>query len=67
MQRRAGTDIFDIRARQDGDHVAMLDTEIVADDSIDASAAIVKLLVGENNENGILSLFASDEDCVASE
>lgn len=45
----------------------MLDSEIVADDPVDASAAIVKLFVGEDDENGILPLFATSKDCVASE
>jgi hypothetical protein len=61
------TDIFDIGTRVDGDHVTVLDSEVVANNSVDASAAVIELIVGENDENGILSLLASNQDGVASE
>jgi hypothetical protein len=51
----------------DGDHVTMLDSEVVANNSVDASAAVIELIVGENDENGILSLLASNQDGVTSE
>jgi hypothetical protein len=61
------TDIFDIGTRVDGDHVTVLDSEVVANNSVDASAAVIELIVGENDENGILSLLASNQDGVTSE
>lgn len=61
------TYIFDIGTRVDGDHITMLDSEVVANNSVDASAAVIELIVGENNENGILSLLASNQDGVTSE
>ena len=66
--RRGGeTDIFDIGARVDGDHVTVLDAKVVADDSVDASAAVIELLIGKNDKDRLLSLLAADEHGVASE
>lgn len=61
------TDVFDIGASMDGDHVTMLDSQVVADNSVDASAAVIELLVSEDNEDRLLSLLASDEHGVAAE
>lgn len=61
------THVFDVGARVDGDHVTVLDAEVVADDTVDASTAVIELLVGEDDEHRILSLLASDEDGIASE
>jgi hypothetical protein len=61
------TDVFDIGARVDGDHVTVLDSQIVTNDSVDASAAIIKFIVGKNNENGVLSLLASNQNGITSE
>lgn len=51
----------------DGDHVTVLDPQVMAHDSVDASAAIIELIIGEDNENGVLSLLASDKNGVTSE
>ncbi len=51
----------------DSDDIAMFDPEIVSDDSVDAGRAIVKVIIGENDENGVFTLFALDEDGVSSE
>jgi hypothetical protein len=56
-QRRLVTHVFDIRARVNGDHVAVLHTQVVADDTVDAGAAVIELLVGENDEDSVLSLL----------
>lgn len=61
------TYIFDVGTRVDGDHVTMLDSEVVANNSVDASAAIIELIIGKNDENSILSLLASNQDGVTSE
>lgn len=45
----AGTYVFDIRAWVDGDHVTMLDTEVMADDTVDSSTAFVELLIGQDD------------------
>ena len=61
------TYVFDIRAGVDGDDVAVLDAEVVANNAVQAGAAIIEIIVGQNDEDGILSLLAADEDCVAAE
>lgn len=61
------TDVFDIRARVDGDHITVLDSQIVTNDSVDASAAIIEFLVGKNDEDGVLSLLASNQNGITSE
>ena len=64
---RRSTYVFDIRARRDGDHVTVLDPEVLADNAVDPSAPIVELLVSEDDQNGILPLLSTDEDGVATE
>ena len=61
------THVFNVGARVDGDHVTVLDAEVVADDTIDSSTAVIKLIVGKDDKHRVLSLLASDEDGVASE
>ncbi len=51
----------------DGDNIAVLDPEVMTDDTVQASAAIVKVIVGQNNKNGILPLLATDQDGIAAE
>lgn len=45
----------------------MLDAEIVANNSVDAGAAIVQFVIGQNNQDGILSLLATNEHGVSAE
>lgn len=51
----------------DGDHITVLDSQVVTNNSVDASAAIIELIIGKDNENGVLSLFASNENGVTAE
>jgi hypothetical protein len=51
----------------DCDDVAVLDSQVVTHDSVDAGAAIVKVIVGQDDQDGVLSLLASHEHCVTSE
>jgi len=51
----------------DGNDVAMLDAEVVTDNAVQPGAAIIEIIVGQNDEDRVLSLLASDEDCVAAE
>jgi hypothetical protein len=66
-ENRNSLGVFDIGARVDGDHVTVLDPQVMAHDSVDASAAIIELIIGEDNEDGVLSLLASDKNGVTSE
>jgi hypothetical protein len=61
------TYIFDVRARVDSDDVAMLDSEIVANHSVDAGVAILKIVIGEHDQDSVFALLALDEHGVASE
>lgn len=61
------TYIFDIRAGRDSDHITVLDTQVVANHTVDAGTTIIKVFVGEDNEDCVLSLLAPDKNCVTTE
>lgn len=61
------TDIFDIGTRVDSNHVAVLDSQVVTNDSVDAGTAIIELIISKDDEDCVLSLLASDEDGVTTE
>jgi hypothetical protein len=49
----------------DCDDVAMLDAEIAADNTIDAGTSVIKIIVCKNDQDGVPSLLALDQDCVS--
>jgi hypothetical protein len=51
----------------DGNDVAVLDAEVVADHAVDAGTAVIQVIVGEDDQHGILPLLAADQHCVATE
>jgi len=59
--------VFDVRAGVDSDNVTVFHTEVVANDSVDACASIVEVVVGQNDQDSILSLLALDENSVTTE
>jgi len=61
------THIFDVWARMDCDDVSMLDTEVVANHSVDASTSIIEIVIGENDQDCVLALLSLDQYCVAPE
>ena len=61
------TYIFDIGAWVDGNHVAVLYAEVMADNSVDAGAAVIELLVSKDNEDGVLALLAANQDGITAE
>ena len=61
------TYVFDVRARVDGDNITVLDTQVVANDTVYPRRTIVKVVIGEHDKNGVLPLLALDEDCVTTE
>lgn len=61
------THIFDIGAGRNGNHVAVLYSQVVTDDTVDSGAALIKILVGEDDEHSLLSLLASYKDGIATE
>ena len=61
------TYIFDVRTWVYCDDVSMLHTEVMTDNTIHPSTPIVKIIIGQHNENCVLSLFALHKDCIAAE
>lgn len=61
------TNIFDIRAGVDGDNVAVLDAEVVANNAVEAGAAIVEIVIGKDNQDSVLSLLSADENGITTE
>ena len=59
--------IFDIRTWVNSDDVSVLDPQVVSDNTVDASRAIIKVVVGENNQYSVLALLSLDQDGVPSE
>lgn len=51
----------------DGDDVAVLDAEVVADDAVDTGLTILEIVIGENNQDSVLALLSLDQDGVATE
>ncbi len=49
----------------DRDHVPKLDPQVVPNNAVDASAPIIEIVVRQNDEHGILSFLAFDQDCIA--
>lgn len=66
-ESQEATYVFDVGARVDGDHVAVLDPQVVANDSVYPRGAVVEVVVGEHDEDRVLSLLALDQHCVATE
>lgn len=61
------THIFDIGARGDGNHVTVLDSEVVTDNTVDSSASLIQIIVGKDDQDRLLSLLASYKDGVTAE
>lgn len=50
-----------------GDDIAVLDSQVVTDHTVDTCASIVEIIVGKDDKDGIFSLLAFDQHCVSSE
>jgi hypothetical protein len=61
------TYVFDVGARVDGDNITVLDTQVVANDTVYPRGAIIEIVVGKHDEDCVLPLLALDEDCVTTE
>lgn len=61
------TYIFDIGASVHGDNVAVLNTEVVAHDTVDAGAPVVQIVIGQDNQDSVLPFLALHQDCITSE
>lgn len=61
------TYIFNIGARVNGDDIAVLHTEVVADNTVDAGTSVIEIIIGQDNQHSVLALLALDQDCVTTE
>lgn len=61
------THVFDVGAGVDGDNVTVLDTEVVADNAVNTGLTILEIVVGKNDQDGILALLSLDQHSVATE
>ena len=50
-----------------GDNVTMLDTQIVANDTVYPCRAVIKVVVCKHNQDCVLALLALDKDGVTTE
>jgi hypothetical protein len=65
--RSLSTYVFDVGTRVNSDNVAVLDTKVVTHNTVDTGASVIKIVIGEDDQHGVLALLALDEDCVTTE
>jgi hypothetical protein len=63
----SSTYIFDIGAGVDSDDVAVLDTEVVAHNTVDTGAPVIKIVIGQDDQHCVLTLLTLHQDCVSTE
>lgn len=51
----------------DGDNIAVLYPQVVTDNSVESGTAIIKVIVRKDDQDGVFSLLASNEDCISTE
>lgn len=51
----------------DGDDVAVLDSQVVANNSIDASRSVIEIVIREHDQHSVLALLSLDKHGVSSE
>ena len=61
------TYVFDVRAWVYGDNVAVLDPQVVANNSVYPRRSIIEVVIGENDQHSVLPLLALDKYCVTAE
>lgn len=61
------THVFDIRARVNSNDITMLDTKVVANNTVHASTAIIQLIVCKDDQDSILALLSLHQDSVTTE
>jgi len=61
------TNVFDVRTRVNCDDVAVLDTQVVANHTVHASASIIQIIICQYDQDGIFPLLALDKHCVPPE
>jgi hypothetical protein len=61
------THIFDVGTWVYRDDIPMLDTQIVANDTVHANAAVIQVILSQDNQYSVLPLFSLDKNRIASE
>ena len=61
------TYVFDVRARVDGNDIAVLDAQIVPNNSVYPRRPVIKVVVSEDDKNSVLALLALDQNGIATE
>ncbi len=61
------TYVFDVWAWVDCDDISMLDSEVVSNDSVDTSASVIQIIVGQDDQDSVFPLLSLDKYCVSSE
>lgn len=51
----------------DSDDVAVFDAQVVTDNTVDSGTAIIEVVIGQDDQDGVFSLLALDQDCVTTE
>ena len=51
----------------DSNDIAVLDTKVVSHNTVDAGTSIIQIIISQDNQHGILTLLALDENCVTTE
>jgi hypothetical protein len=64
---RYDTYVFDVWARVDGDHITVLDAQVVANNTVYPCRAIVEVVICEHDQDCVLALLALDQDSVTAE
>jgi copper homeostasis protein CutC len=49
------------------DNIAVLDTKVVTHNTVDAGASVIEIVIGEDDQNSVLTLLTLNENCVTTE
>ena len=49
------------------DDIAVLDSQVVANDSVDASRSIIEIVICEHDQDSVLALLSLDKNGISSE
>ncbi|KAH3663657.1 hypothetical protein OGAPHI_005058 [Ogataea philodendri] len=66
-QNRDSGGKLDLRTRMDGDNVSKSDSQIVSCHSVDFTNTIFDVVIGQDDQNGVLSLLTFDQRSVSTE
>lgn len=59
--------VLDVWARMNGDNVTVLDTQVVANDTVYPCRAVIKVVVRKHNQDCVLALLSLNQDGITTE